>query len=80
MADADVKLKEALRDKATKELESWYEQRQVAIDKRKAANRIDNTTEVNEPKGTSGSEATKYDLNIPHDLSLPLANGSVLLI
>lgn len=60
MADADIKLKQGIREKAQKELEIWYEQRKASIEKQKAKNRLTEASEVEE--GSSSSvEPSKYE-------------------
>ena len=59
MSDADVKLKQAIREKALSDLEAWHEQRRIAIEKQKAKNRL---AEANEPDERNGSvvDSSKY--------------------
>lgn len=63
MVDADIKLKEALRDKAAQDLENWYEQRRSAIERRKAANSAENSNDAPEPVNgvTTATEPKKYE-------------------
>ena len=61
MADSDAKLKQSLREKATKDLEIWYEQRKMLIEKQKSKNRAAETNET-EQWNSSPSEPVKYAL------------------
>jgi len=62
MTDADAKLKQALREKAQKDLDAWYEQRRILIEKQKAKNRQSEANEVDDLSSTN-AEPVKYDDN-----------------
>ncbi len=59
MTEAEVKLKDAIRESAKKELHSWYEQRSSAIEARRSMNRA-NETESNDSRNGSINEGGKY--------------------
>ena len=59
MTEAEIKLKDAIKESAKKELSSWYEQRSAAIESRRAMNRV-NETESNDSRNGSINEGGKY--------------------
>jgi|LauGreDrversion4_2_1035121.scaffolds.fasta_scaffold17998_2 hypothetical protein len=64
MTEAELKLKEAIKDSARKELEQWYEKRSSSIEARRAMNRA-NETESNDSRNGSMNESGKYVNYIP---------------
>lgn len=60
MVDADIKLKEALREKAAHDLEAWYDQRRVAIEKKKSINRTESSIESTDSGNGASTEVSKY--------------------
>ena len=59
MTEAELKLKDAIRDSARKELDSWYQKRNSAIESRRTMNRA-NETESNDSRNGSINESGKY--------------------
>jgi hypothetical protein len=74
MTETDARLKEALRESASKELASWYEKRSTAIEARKAMNRA-NDADSNDSRNGSVNEGGKYVQYIFLRLCVFLANG-----
>lgn len=62
MTDAELKLKQGLREKALKDLETWYEQRSVEIEKQKAKNRLAESNEPEERPAQVSDSSSKYDI------------------
>ena len=58
MTEAELKLKEAIKDTAKKDLEKWYQQRNSDIQSRRAINRS-NETESNDSRNGSMNEGGK---------------------
>ena len=59
MTEAELKLKDAIRDSARKELDKWYEKRATTIESRRSMNRA-NETESNDSRNGSVNESGKY--------------------
>ncbi len=59
MTEAELKLKNAIRDSASKELDSWYQKRNSAIESRRTLNRA-NETESNDSRNGPINESGKY--------------------
>lgn len=62
MTDAELKLKQGLREKAVKDLETWNEQRNVEIEKQKAKNRLAESNEPEERPAQASDPSSKYDI------------------
>lgn len=67
MTDADVKLKQSLREKAVKDLEAWYEQRSIVIDKQRSKNRL-GEADTADNRSVAASESGSYECNLPLNL------------
>ena len=59
MTDAELKIKQGLREKAVKDLETWYEQRKQAIEKQKVNNRLAETPEPEEKPSPSTDASSR---------------------
>ncbi len=59
MPDADSTLKQAIREKASQDLEAWHEKRNAEIEKQKTKNRLAEASEPEE-RGASVTESSKY--------------------
>ena len=64
MTDADAKLKQGLREKALKDIETWREQRAALIEKEKAKNRLSELNDSDD-RNHSGVECNKYVISHP---------------
>lgn len=62
MTDAELKLKQGLREKALKDLETWNEQRDAAIEKQKAKNRLAESNEPEERPAQVSDPSSKYEI------------------
>lgn len=61
MAETDIKLKQSLREIAVKDLEAWYEERHVAIEKQKAKNRAADA-DMADNRSVAASDSGSYVL------------------
>lgn len=59
MTEAELKLKEAIKESAKRDLDGWYEKRATSIEARRAMNRA-NETESNDSRNGSINESGKY--------------------
>jgi hypothetical protein len=62
MTDAELKLKQGLREKALKDLETWNEQRKGEIEKQKAKNRLAESNEPDERPAQVSDSSSKYEI------------------
>ena len=58
----EAKLKQAIKEKASKDLEVWYEQRAIEIEKQKSKNRLSETSEPEEKGGSAIDPAARYGI------------------
>ena len=56
----ESKLKQSLREKAAKDLETWYEQRTEEIEKQKSKNRLSEANDPDERSSQPADSSTKY--------------------